>query len=75
MIYCCHNEIKPILLLQIYAKADQENLTAKQEMSLWMQKTPECVLQSAAIAGTRICWITRCLCCHPKGYKSQICLA
>ena len=31
MIYYYHNEHKPILLLLIYAKADQENLTSKQK--------------------------------------------
>ena len=31
VIYYHHNEHKPILLLLIYAKADQENLTSKQK--------------------------------------------
>ena len=34
VIYYYHNEDKPILLVQIYAKADQENLTAKQKKVL-----------------------------------------
>jgi hypothetical protein len=34
VIYCYHKENKPIPLLQISANADQENLTAKQKMSL-----------------------------------------
>ena len=34
VIYYYHNENKPILLLQIYAKADQEDLTGKQRIRL-----------------------------------------
>ena len=34
VIYYYHNESKPILLLLIYAKADKENLTAKQKQVL-----------------------------------------
>lgn len=34
VIYYYHNESKPMLLLLIYAKADQENLTAKQKKLL-----------------------------------------
>jgi hypothetical protein len=34
VIYYYHNETKPILLLQIYAKADQEDLTGKQRIRL-----------------------------------------
>ena len=34
VIYYYHNENKPILLLQIYAKADQEDLTDKQKKRL-----------------------------------------
>ena len=34
VIYYYHNEHKPILLLLIYAKADQENLTAGQKARL-----------------------------------------
>lgn len=34
VIYYYHNEDKPILLLLIYAKADQENLTGAQKASL-----------------------------------------
>ena len=34
VIYYYHNENKPILLLLIYAKADQENLTAAQKAQL-----------------------------------------
>jgi hypothetical protein len=34
VIYYYHNESKPILLLLIYAKADQDSLTAKQKQVL-----------------------------------------
>ncbi len=34
VIYYYHNENKPILLLLIYAKADQENMTAAQKAQL-----------------------------------------
>lgn len=34
VIYYYHNENKPILLLPIYAKADQDNLTSKQKTVL-----------------------------------------
>jgi len=34
IIYYYHNEDKPILLLLIYAKADQENLTNSQKAQL-----------------------------------------
>ena len=34
VIYYYHNESKPILLLFIYAKADQDSLTAKQKQVL-----------------------------------------
>ncbi len=34
VIYYYHNENKPILLLLIYAKADQDNLTAEQKAKL-----------------------------------------
>ena len=33
-IYYYHNEDKPILLLLIYAKADQENMTGAQKVQL-----------------------------------------
>ena len=34
VIYYYHNDVKPILLLLIYAKADQDNLTAAQKARL-----------------------------------------
>jgi hypothetical protein len=34
VIYYYHNENKPILLLLIYAKADQENMTDAQKAQL-----------------------------------------
>ena len=34
VVYYYHNEHKPLLLVQIFAKADQENLTAEQKTRL-----------------------------------------
>jgi len=34
VIYYYHNEVKPILLLLIYAKADQKNMTDEQKAQL-----------------------------------------
>jgi len=34
VIYYYHNEDKPLLLLLIYAKADQENMTDAQKVQL-----------------------------------------